>query len=277
MVSPPSQMPEIEPSTMPEVSPPMPQTFQAPSGPHARVEKPKLSVVIPSYNEEGNVPLVATATHRALRAAGIEDYEIVFVNDGSRDGTLDQIRAEVERDHRVRLLSLRRNSGETAATEAGIRHSRGDVVVVMDCDLQNDPTDIPRLLEKIGPYDCVCGYREKRGEGDNLVKIVSSRVANGVRNWALGDGIRDSGCTFRAFKREALGRVKFFRGMHRFLPTLLQMEGFTVTEIPVKHHPRRLGQSKYGVLNRVFAASYDLLAVRWMRRRTIKWEVGEEA
>lgn len=147
----------------------------------------------------------------------------------------------------------------------------------MDCDLQNDPADIPTLLAKMGEYDCVCGYREKRGEGDGIVRIVSSRIANAVRNWALGDGIRDSGCTFRAFKREALARVKFFRGMHRFLPTLLQMEGYKVTEVPVRNHPRKFGRSKYGVWNRVFAASYDLIAVRWMRTHTIRWEVGEEA
>jgi glycosyltransferase involved in cell wall biosynthesis len=259
---------------MPE-RPPLPAQ-QAAAEAHVRVEKPKLSIVVPSYNEEGNVPLLAAATHAALAKAGIADYELIFVNDGSRDGTLDQIRAEIAKDARVRLISLAKNAGETAATEAGIRNAKGDVVVVMDCDLQNDPDDIPKLLAGIGQYDCVCGYREKRGEGDNIVRIVSSRIANAVRNWALGDGIRDSGCTFRAFRRDALKNVKFFRGMHRFLPTLLQMEGYTVTEVPVTNHPRKFGKSKYGVWNRVFAASHDLIAVRWMRTHTIKWQVGEE-
>lgn len=223
------------------------------------------------------MPLLAAATHAALAKAAIADYEIIFVNDGSKDRTKQEIAAEVAKDRRVRLLSLARNSGETAATEAGIRNARGEVVVVMDCDLQNDPEDIPALLAAIGPYDCVCGYRQKRGEGDHFVRIASSRIANAVRNWALGDGIRDSGCTFRAFKREALAKVKFFRGMHRFLPTLLQMEGYKVTEVPVKNRERKFGKSKYGVWNRVFAASYDLIAVKWMRSHTIKWEVGEEA
>ncbi|HVY60281.1 MAG TPA: glycosyltransferase family 2 protein [Planctomycetota bacterium] len=248
----------------------------APSQP-AKPKAPRLSIVIPTYNEEGNIPLLDAAIHGALAKAAISDYEIVHVDDGSKDRSADEVKAEIAKDRRVRLIRLKQNSGETAATEAGIRNAKGDVVIVMDCDLQNDPEDIPKLLAKIGEFDCVCGYREKRGEGDNLVRIVSSRIANNVRNWALGDGIRDSGCTFRAFKREALKDVKFFRGMHRFLPTLLQMQGFKVTEVPVKNHERKFGVSKYGVWNRVFAASADLLAVKWMRMRTIKWEVGEEA
>ncbi len=239
----------------------------------------RLSIVVPTYNEEGNIPLLDQAIHAALARAGIADYEVIHVDDGSQDRSADEVKAEIAKDRRVRLIRLKRNSGETAATEAGVRNARGDVIVVMDCDLQNDPEDIPVLLSKIGEFDCVCGYREKRGEGDNFVRIASSRIANAVRNALSGDAlpIRDSGCTFRAFKRECARNVKFFRGMHRFLPTLFRMEGFTVTEVPVKNRPRKFGKSKYGILNRVFAASYALLAVRWMRSHTIRWEIGEEA
>ena len=250
----------------------------APSRPQ-RSDAPRVSIVIPTYNEEGNIPLLDAAIHASLAKAGIADYEIVHVDDGSKDRSADEVRAEKAKDARVRLVRLARNAGETAATEAGIRRARGAIVVVMDCDLQNDPDDIPALLSKVGAFDCVCGYRERRGEGDGVVRIVSSRIANAVRNALSGDelGIRDSGCTFRAFKRECAANVKFFRGMHRFLPTLFRMEGHTVTEVPVKNRPRKFGASKYGVWNRVFAASYDLIAVRWMKSRVVRWDVAEDA
>jgi len=236
-----------------------------------------LSVVIPVQNEEGNVAPLADALHRTLAAAGIADYEVLFVDDGSTDGTARAVKVEIGRDRRVRLVSLARNSGQTAAIDAGFSRARGDVIVVMDGDLQNDPADIPVLLAEIGRYDCVCGYRHARGEGDGLVRIVSSRVANAVRTAVLGDPVRDSGCGFRAVRREALAGIKLYRGMHRFLPTLLRLEGRTVAEVPVGNRPRRSGRSKYGVWNRAFAALYDLVAVRWMRSHALRWEVVEEA
>lgn len=249
---------------------------EAEAPPAAPPAMPRVSVVLPAFNEEQSIAPMAAAIHQVFHEAAIADYEIVFVDDGSQDGTADAVKAEVARDRRVRLIRFAKNAGQTAALECGIRRSRGSVIVTLDCDLQNDPSDIPRLLAKVGEYDCVCGFREKRGEGDSIVRIVSSRIANWVRDAVAKDGIKDSGCCFRAFKREAVANVKFFRGMHRFLPTLMKMEGFTVTEIPVKHNPRRFGTSKYGVLNRVFAASYDLIAVRWMQSRKIRWEVREE-
>ena len=244
----------------------------------SRARSPRLSIVIPTYNEEGNIPLLDAAIHAALAKAAISDYEVIHVDDGSKDRSADEVRAEVAKDRRVRLIRLKQNSGETAATEAGIRNARGEIVCIMDCDMQNDPEDLPRIIAKVGEFDCVTGYREKRGEGDGIVRIVSSRIANTVRNALSGDtlGLRDSGCTYRAFKRDCAKNVKFYRGMHRFLPTLFRMEGFSVTEVSVKNNPRKFGQSKYGVWNRVFAASHDLLAVRWMRSRIVRWEVGEE-
>jgi glycosyltransferase involved in cell wall biosynthesis len=245
--------------------------------PAAPAATPRVSVVLPAYNEEESIGPMAAAIHDAMRAGSIADYEVIFVDDGSKDGTVAAIKAERAKDPRVRLISFKRNAGQTAALEAGIKRSRGAIIVTLDCDLQNDPSDIPRLVAKVGEFDCVCGFRENRGEGDSIVRIVSSRIANFVRDAVAKDGIKDSGCCFRAFKREAVANVKLFRGMHRFLPTLMKLEGFTVAEIPVKHNPRRFGKSKYGILNRVFAASYDLFAVRWMQSRKIRWEIGEES
>jgi dolichol-phosphate mannosyltransferase len=244
---------------------------------HPRAERPHLSVVIAAYNEQGNVPILARELHEALAAVPIEDYEIIFVDDGSTDATAAEVRAEIEKDGRVRLISLEKNSGLSSALEAGIRRAKSDVIVTMDGDLQADPRDMPRLLEALSRADCVCGYRANRKAGDGFVKRASSKIANAVRSAVLGDEVRDAGCTYRAFKRECLERVKLFRGMHRFLPTLLRYEGFTVTEVPVTNRPRRFGTSKYGVLNRVFAATYDLFAVRWMRSRVVKWRVRDEA
>ena len=158
-----------------------------------------------------------------------------------------------------------------------LKAARGQYLVTLDADLQNDPKDLPKFLEALkNCYDCVCGTRrETRGEGDNFVRIASSRIANWVRNKLSGEQISDAGCTYRAFKRECINNLKFFKGMHRFLPTLFKIEGFTVTEIAVSNNPRFAGQSHYGVWNRLFASFYDLLAVRWMKKRMFKYQVGE--
>ena len=148
--------------------------------------------------------------------------------------------------------------------------------MTLDADLQNDPREIPKFISALQGADCVCGSRvESRQKGDNFVRIVSSRIANNVRNWLSGDTISDSGCCFRVFKRECIENLKFFKGMHRFMPTLIKMEGFTVTEIPIGTNPRFAGKTNYGVWNRLFASSYDLLAVRWMKKRMVRYKIAE--
>ena len=234
-----------------------------------------LSVVIPVYNEEENLPLLWPELRTVLDGLGTS-YEVIFVDDGSRDRSADIVRAFRESDPRVRLVRLKENAGETAATDAGFKATRGRHVVVMDADLQNDPRDIPRLLQGLDQWDAVTGWRVNRGEGDSLVRRASSRVANRTRNWLSHDTIQDSGCTFRAFRRECLRGLVLYRGFHRFIPTLLKMRGYRVLEVPVNHRPRRFGQSKYGVLNRVFVASADLLVVRWMKSRLLRYEVAED-
>jgi glycosyltransferase involved in cell wall biosynthesis len=173
-------------------------------------------------------------------------------------------------------VRLKENAGETAATDAGFKASRGRQVVVMDADLQNDPHDIPRMLRELEQWDAVTGWRVRRGDGDSLVRRVSSRIANRIRNRLSDDTIQDSGCTFRAFRRECLRGLVLYRGFHRFVPTLLRMRGYRVLEIPVNHRPRRFGQSKYGVMNRALVAFADLLVVRWMKSRLLRYEVAED-
>jgi glycosyltransferase involved in cell wall biosynthesis len=177
-------------------------------------------------------------------------------------------------DARVRAQRFAWNCGESAASWAGMQAARGRKLITLDADLQNDPAEIPRFLAALADADCVCGTRSgTRGEGDGWLRVVSSRIANRVRNRLSGDTITDAGCTYRAFRRECIANVRFFKGFHRFLPTLIRMEGFRVLEIPVTNHPRLSGRSHYGVWNRLFASSADLLAVRWMKSRAVRWEI----
>ncbi|OGL06934.1 MAG: glycosyl transferase [Candidatus Rokubacteria bacterium RIFCSPLOWO2_02_FULL_71_18] len=234
-----------------------------------------LSVVIPVYNEEENLPLLWEELRGVLDGLRLR-FEVVFVDDGSRDRSAEIIRGFREGDPRARLVRLKANAGETAATDAGFKAARGTWVVVMDADLQNDPHDIPALLGHLDQWDAVTGWRVKRGEGDGWLRRLSSRVANRVRNRLSDETIRDSGCTFRAFRRECLRGLVLYRGFHRFIPTLLKMRGYRVLEVPVHHRPRRFGRSKYGVWNRAFIAFADLLVVRWMKNRLLRYEVAED-
>ena len=234
-----------------------------------------LSVVIPVYNEEENLPPLWEELRAVLEALRLS-FEVVFVDDGSRDRSAEIIRGFRERDERVRLVRLKANAGETAATDAGFKAADGRWVVTMDADLQNDPHDIPAMLSHLEQWDAVTGWRVSRGEGDSIVRRASSRIANRVRNALSEETIQDSGCTFRAFRRECLRGLVLSRGFHRFIPTLLKMRGYRVLEVPVKNRPRRFGQSKYGVMNRVFVATADLLVVRWMKDRFLRYEIAED-
>ncbi|MBI2528606.1 MAG: glycosyltransferase family 2 protein [Candidatus Rokubacteria bacterium] len=236
---------------------------------------PELSIVVPVYNEEDNLPLLWPELREVMAGTDLR-YEVVFVDDGSQDRSAEIVRDFREQDPRVRLVRLKANAGETAATDAGLRTARGRWVVVMDADLQNDPHDIPAMLGHLEHWDAVTGWRVNRGAGDSLVRRLSSRIANRVRNALSDETIQDSGCTFRAFRRECLADLVLYKGFHRFIPTLLKMRGFRVLEIPVNHRPRRFGQSKYGIGNRAFRAFYDLLVVRWMKDRLLRYEVAED-
>jgi len=237
--------------------------------------QPTLSVCVPVYNEEENLPLLHQAIVKVFDAHQIHG-EIVLVDDGSKDGSWAAIEKLVAKDPRVRGLKFKSNCGETAASDAGLRAARGVYVMTMDADLQNDPLDIPKFLEALGHgHDCVCGTRvANRGKGDSFIKVASSRIANWVRNKLSDENISDAGCTYRAFRRECMDKLKLYRGLHRFIPTLLKMEGFTVSEIPVTNNPRLHGESKYGVWNRLFKSFRDLLAIRWMKSRLLGYQIA---
>jgi glycosyltransferase involved in cell wall biosynthesis len=234
-----------------------------------------LSVVIPAYNEAESLEPLWAELRPVLEGLAME-FEVVFVDDGSQDRSAEIIRGLRERDPRVRLVRLKANAGESAALDAGFKAARGQRVVSMDADLQNDPADIPRLLAHLDRWDAVSGWRVNRAAGDSWIKCVSSRVANRIRNRLSDESIQDSACTFRAFRRECLRGLVLYRGFHRFIPTLLRMRGCRVLELPVNHRPRRFGQSKYGIGNRAVVAFTDLLAVRWMKSRLLRYEVVED-
>jgi glycosyltransferase involved in cell wall biosynthesis len=237
---------------------------------------PEISFVIPCYNEEANLRALIAAIRAAVDPLQLP-YEVVVTDDCSSDKSWEILKELAADDRRVRAQKFAFNCGESAASFAGMKASRGKYIVTLDADLQNDPKDLPKFLEALKNYDCVCGTRTAtRGQGDNFVRIASSRIANWVRNKLSGEKISDAGCTYRAFKRECMEDLKFFKGMHRFLPTLFKIEGHTVTEITVSNHPRLAGRSHYGVWNRLFASFYDLLAVRWMKRRMFRYQIAEK-
>ena len=231
-----------------------------------------VSIVIPVYNEEESIKPLVSELQEVLK--GIKkSFEIIFVDDGSRDRSFAILKEAALHNPQIRLIRFKRNAGQTAAFAAGFKAAQGDIIVTMDADLQNDPHDITRLLGKIGSFDVVCGWRHKRK--DPWIKIVSSKIANFVRNKLSQEEIADTGCSLKAFKRECLKNMKLFNGMHRFLPTLAKMEGFTVAQVKVNHRPRRFGRTKYNIRNRMMRAFADLLAVRWMKKRHLTYDVKE--
>jgi glycosyltransferase involved in cell wall biosynthesis len=228
---------------------------------------PRLSIVVPLYNEEENLPVLDGEIRAALSPLGLA-YEILYVDDGSTDGSLGALRRLAAADGRIRILRHRRNAGQSAALASGFRAARGELLATLDADLQNDPADLPRLLAKLDEgYDVVSGVRRNRQ--DTWLRRISSRIANAVRNWATDESITDVGCSLKAYRTRFLAHLPMFGGMHRFLPTLVRWNGARVTEIAVNHRPRLHGVAKYGIGNRLFRALADLFAVRWMRRRWI--------
>jgi dolichol-phosphate mannosyltransferase len=228
-------------------------------------DSPAISVVVPLFNEEENMSILQSELRAAL--AG-RDYEIVFVDDGSNDGTRERIEAAPN----VRVIRFAKNTGQSAAMYAGLQAARGAIAVLIDGDLQNDPADIPRLLDEISRgADLVCGYRAERK--DTLVKRLTSRIANFVRSRFTKDYVRDTGCTLKAMRRECIATLVPFKGMHRFIPALVRGAGYRLVEVPVHHRPRRFGQSKYGLGNRAVRATIDMFGVRWLLSRRLNYEI----
>jgi len=226
-----------------------------------------VSVVVPLFNEEQSVAILQRELADALTGV---DYEIIFVDDGSQDETV----ARIATDPRTRLLRFEKNAGQSAAIFAGLQAVRSEVAVLIDGDLQNDPADIPRLLAEISRgADLVCGYRAQRK--DTLLKRITSRVANFVRSRFTRDGVRDTGCTLKAMRRDCIAALVPFKGMHRFIPALVKGAGYSLVEIPVNHRPRRFGQSKYGLGDRALRATVDMFGVRWLLSRRLNYKLRE--
>ncbi len=228
---------------------------------------PDLSVILPVYNEAENLPVLLEEISATLRAGGY-CFEVIAVDDASTDDSAAVLEALRRRHPELRVLRHRFNCGQSAAYASGFAYAQGKLVITLDADGQNDPRDIPKLLEALRPgVDCVTGIRVHRQ--DTALKRLSSRIANTYRNWITGDRITDAGCTFRVLRRSALRELPVFNGLHRFLPTILRRQGLTVVEVPVNHRPRQRGVSKYGVGNRLWRGLRDCLAMRWYAARAI--------
>jgi len=223
---------------------------------------PDISVFLPVFEEEPNLRLLHQKLDEALRKLG-RTAEIIYVDDGSKDGSLSILRELAATDPRVRVVALRRNYGQTAAMAAGIDAARGRVLIPMDADLQNDPADIVRLLDKLDEgYDVVSGWRKNR-QDKLITRKIPSMLANRLISWIGGVPLHDYGCSLKAYRRESLEDVRLYGEMHRFIPIYASWAGARVTEIPVEHHARTAGKSKYG-LSRTIKVLFDLMTIKFM-------------
>lgn len=227
---------------------------------------PQISLILPGYNEAGNVVPMVKQVRETLMGLG-RPFEILYVDDGSTDDSRAQLELVGAEVPELRTFFHRTNFGQSAAILTGIQNSRGDLVITMDSDLQNDPADLPAMISRLesGGFDAVCGIRQKRQ--DSRMKLLSSRVGNRVRAFLLKDNITDAGCAMRVMRRSALVQLPSFRALHRFLPTILKIHGFEVEEMPICHRARSAGVSKYGVGNRLWVGIGDIIGLRWYRRR----------
>jgi glycosyltransferase involved in cell wall biosynthesis len=223
---------------------------------------PHISIVIPVYNEAESLTQLQSELSGVMMGY---DYELLFVDDGSKDNSIQMI----HRGSRVRILEFAKNTGQSAAIFVGLREARGGILVLIDSDLQNDPKDIPLLLAEINKgADLVCGFRTKRK--DAWFKRFQSKIANSVRSRFTKDGVRDTGCTLKAMRRECREALVPFYGMHRFIPALIKGAGYRVVEIPVRHRARQYGSSKYSFGNRAWRATVDMFGVRWLLSRQLQ-------
>jgi glycosyltransferase involved in cell wall biosynthesis len=233
-----------------------------------------ISFVAPAHNERENLPALLEELSAAGRRIG-RPWEVVLVDDGSDDGTAEALDDLMRRFPQLRVIALARRSGQTAALEAGLRGARGRLVGTLDADLQNDPAEFPRLIELLerAPCDMVTGWRKHRR--DTGLRRLCSRAANWFRNRMTGERVHDAGCSLKVFRREVIDGFRLFDGLHRFLPALARMHGFRVREVAVHHRPRTAGRAKYGFWNRAFKATRDILALRWMQQRALRYRARE--
>jgi glycosyltransferase involved in cell wall biosynthesis len=238
-------------------------------------EKPYLSLVIPCYNEQENVPTLLDRVAGALAPLG-RTFEVLLIDDGSTDATPRLLAEGMNKYPWLRVLRMAKNGGQSAAFEAGFEAARGEIIATIDADLQNDPEEIPRLiplLDSDGGYDMITGWRKDRQ--DTNFRRWQSRQANRIRNWISKETVNDSASSLKVYRAHAIKGLKLFNGAHRFFPTLVKMRGFKVLETPVKHSPRFAGTAKYGFGNRALRAFIDLIGVRWMKERYLRYQARE--
>lgn len=233
----------------------------------------KYSVVIPLKNEEGNIADLIAEIEPVMKRLG-ERWELLCIDDGSTDQTGEILTGLLPQKPFLRVIRFDKNYGQSAAFDAGFRNACGEWVITLDGDLQNDPADIPKLLEACSTHDLICGSRVNRQ--DPWHKKITSRLANWIRKKLCGDTVNDTGCSLKVYRTKCLSRIKMFKGMHRFLPALFSIEGFRVIEIPVNHRKRTQGHTKYNLFNRSFNTIADMMAVRWMRKRHLNYTVTAE-
>lgn len=236
-----------------------------------------VSIIVPVKDEEENIVILANEINQAMKNVGLS-WECIWIDDGSTDTTAKELKKLNEMDHRHRFHLLVQNFGQSAALSVGFQKAKGDIVATLDGDGQNDPADIPQLIELLqkSGADMVNGVRQKRH--DSFIRKISSRIANNFRNWVTGDTVTDVGCSVRVFRSQCVKRIPLFKGMHRFFPTLVKMQGYSrILELPVNHRPRIRGKTKYGIQNRLWVGLADLAAVKWMQKRLVFPEIQSTA
>ncbi|MDX1921007.1 MAG: glycosyltransferase family 2 protein [Candidatus Caenarcaniphilales bacterium] len=234
----------------------------------------ELSIIIPFKNEEESLPILSEEILDAMSDFN-KPWECLWINDGSDDSSQRVMKHLIEKNPNYRLINLAKNFGQSAALAIGFKYAQGKYLSMLDADLQNDPKDLPKLYSSIisEGVDLVNGVRIKRQ--DDLVRKISSKLANSFRNALTGSSVTDVGCSIRVFRRECVQSIPVFKGMHRFLPTLIQLQGYTITETPVNHRPRQLGVAKYGINNRLWVGIIDTLVMIWMQNRLVFPKVKE--
>lgn len=231
------------------------------------------SIIIPLKNEESNIEDLINELEPVMNTLQCP-WELICVEDGSTDRTREILLQLVKQKAYLRVILFKKNYGQSSAFHAGFQAARGEFVITLDGDRQNDPADIPKMVELIPDYDLICGRRIKRQ--DTWSKRMTSKIANHVRQWICEDGVRDTGCSLKIYRRSCLQTIKMYEGMHRFLPALFKIEGFRVREIPVNHRQRLKGKSNYNFFNRSFNIISDLLAVGWMKKRHLNYQQEEK-
>jgi glycosyltransferase involved in cell wall biosynthesis len=240
----------------------------------SELTRPYLSLVIPCYNEQENVPTLLQRVEASLSKIG-KPFEVVMIDDGCTDETPKMLAEAMKQKPWLRVIKLACNSGQSAAFEAGFEAARGELIATIDADLQNDPEEIPRLLSLLDEHkvDMITGWRKERQ--DTPFRRWQSRQANRIRNWITQETVNDSASSLKIYRAPAIKGIKLFRGAHRYFPTLVKMRGGTVYETPVKHSQRFAGTAKYGFRNRAFVGIFDLLGVRWMKKRYLQYQASE--